>query len=328
LKKKNGDSVNNRLLLTAIVLSVISVTNSILTQEKTEKAEFPVLRGPYLGQKLPGKTPELFASGIVSTCNQHSSVYFSPDGKEVYFSRMLPGPPVVMVMKEENGVWTFPKILIQGLTPFLSPNGKKLYFSERSDDKANPSMLDIFVIERKQSGWTNPINLGPHVNTLKREDGPSVTLDGTLYLSSDTGNRQKSSNNIYRSQFHNGSYREREKLPETLNSPYTDGFPFIAPDESYLIFSSFRPGSYGMSDLYISFHKKDGTWTKPQNLGSSINSEAKEGFSYVTLDGKFLFFYSNRPSSLNKKKIPDGPGNVFWVDAGIINEMKLRIKDN
>ena len=61
------------------------------------------LKGPYLGQVPPGATPKLFAPGIISTCTQHSSVYFSRDGKEVYFSRLYPRPPVIMVMREENG---------------------------------------------------------------------------------------------------------------------------------------------------------------------------------------------------------------------------------
>lgn len=55
-----------------------------------ERKNFPLLKGPYLGQKPPGSTPELFAPNIISTCNQHGSVYFSDDGREVYFSRMEP----------------------------------------------------------------------------------------------------------------------------------------------------------------------------------------------------------------------------------------------
>jgi hypothetical protein len=57
-------------------------------------------------------------------------------------------------------------------------------------------------------------------------------------------------------------------------------------------------------------------------MGTKINSEAKEGYPYVTVDGKYLFFYSNRVSVLNKKRIPDGPGNVYWIDAKIIQELK------
>jgi len=60
----------------------------------------------------------------------------------------------------------------------------------------------------------------------------------------------------------------------------------------------------------------------PQNLGNKINSTSKDGFPYVTPDGKYFFYNSNRVSILNDKDIPDGPGNIYWVDAGYIEEFK------
>lgn len=50
-----------------------------------QQDDFPVLRGPYLGQKPPGLIPEIFAEGVMTTeFHEHSSPAFSPDGKEVY----------------------------------------------------------------------------------------------------------------------------------------------------------------------------------------------------------------------------------------------------
>ncbi len=280
-----------------------------LMSENMSGDDFPKLRGEYLGQKPPGDTAELFAPGTVSTCLQHSSAYFSPDGKEVYFSQMLPLPHVILSMKEENGVWTEPRVAIEGLTPFLSPDGKKLFFSR---DWA------LWVSIKERNGWSEPKNLGNVINFQKRQDGPSVTDDGTLYFCSMYGDHD----GIYRAELSNGHYVEREKLGSGINSGTVDGFPYISPDESCLIFTSFRSGSIGMSDLYISFRRSDGTWTKPKNMGPKINSDAKEGYPYVTVDGKYFFFYSNRVSVLNEHKIPDGPGNVYWIDAKIIQELK------
>jgi ribosomal protein L24E len=271
--------------------------------------KFPRLRGAYLGQKPPGDRAELFAPGIISTCMQHSSAYFSPDGKEVYFSRMLPQPSAIMFMKEENGVWTKPRVAIQGLTPFLSPDGKKLFFSRK---------WALWVAEKVEEDWAEPKNLGNVVNFQKRQDGPSITNDGTLYFCSMFGDLD----GIYRAELSNGLYFKREKLGFGINGGDVDGFPYIAPDESYLIFTSFRQGSIGMSDLFISFRSSDGTWTKPKNMGRKVNSDAKEGYPYVTVDGKYFFFYSNKVSVLNKRRIPDGPGNVYWIDAKIIQELK------
>lgn len=304
-KQKTGKFFLFIALLGVIVLLLgkgLSGTNVI-------QKEFPVFSGAYLGQKPPGDKAELFAPGIVSTCMQHSSAYFSPDGKEVIFSRMLPPPHVILSMKEVNGIWTEPIVALEGLTPFLSPDGKKLFFSR---DWA------LWVAEKEGDGWSEPKNLGSVVNFQERQDGPSVTNDGTLYFCSMYGDQD----GIYRAELDNGRYLEREKLGFGINDGSPDGLPFIAPDESYLIFSSFRSTSIGMSDLFISFRRADGTWTAPKNMGPKINTEAKEGYPYVTVDGQYFFFYSNKVSVLNKRRIPDGPGNVYWIDAKIIRELK------
>ena len=88
--------------------------------------------------------------------------------------------------------------------------------------------------------------------------------------------------------------------------------PYIAPDESYLLFSSMRPDGNGDFDLYVSYKKKDGTWTKAKNLGDTINTSARESISVVSPDGNYLFFMSRR----------NGIGELFWVDARIIEELK------
>lgn len=291
-----------------VCIFVLCLASWLMGMDMTDE-KFPTLRGAYLGQEPPGDRAELFAPGVVSTCNQHSSAYFSPDGREVYFSRMYPQPSAIMSMKEENGVWTEPRLAVQGLTPFLSPDGKKLYFS-----------LDwaLWAADKVGDGWSEPKNLGKVVNFQKRQDGPSVTNDGTLYFCSMYGDQD----GIYRAKLENGLYIEREKLGFGINAGEVDGLPYIAPDEGYLIFMSFRAGSVGMSDLFICFRRPDGTWTRPRNMGPKINSEAKEGYPYVTVDGKYLFFYSNRVSPLNRKRISEGPGNVYWIDAKIIQELK------
>lgn len=77
-----------------------------------------------------------------------------------------------------------------------------------------------------------------------------------------------------------------------------------------------------MSDLYVTFKKKDGSWTTPKNMGDGVNSSAREGFPFVSRDGKYLFFNSSRASSINTRPIPEGAGNIFWVSATIIEDLR------
>jgi len=79
-----------------------------------QQSDFPKLSGPYLGQKLPGNVPELFAPGIVSRDGyfEHSAAIFSPEGDEVYWAGKPDGTRYFEInfMKMINGKWTEPKI--------------------------------------------------------------------------------------------------------------------------------------------------------------------------------------------------------------------------
>jgi Tol biopolymer transport system component len=88
---------------------------------------------------------------------------------------------------------------------------------------------------------------------------------------------------------------------------------FIAPDESYLIFSSAdRKYGLGNADLYICYKKSNGKWTTPMNLGSKINSPSEEFCPMISKDGKYLFFLSFR----------SGKSYPYWVSAKIIEELR------
>jgi hypothetical protein len=246
-------------------------------------------------------------------------VYFSKNGKEVYYSkyygnyRKFDGAWKITCMKEKNGLWNAPEIIMGGLTPFLAPDSKRLFFSSADS-------WHIMMTEKHGQAWTEPKNLGPLINFSRRQDTPCVTNDSTLYFSA----RDEKSMGIYRSRFVRGKYSRPEKLGFGINSDYHDYGPFVDPDEAFMIFTSFRPGSLGLGDLYISFHLEDNTWTNPVNMGSEINTKYKERFPFVSPDGSYLFFNSNRPSELNKHPVPDGPGNIFWINTKIFSELRKK----
>jgi hypothetical protein len=294
-----------------------------------EAGQFSVSSGRYLGQTPPGTTPELFAPGVVSTCHEHSSAMFTPDGTEIWFGRMF--PDAIFFMKLENGRWTRPRTAPfcdehGEYYPQLSSDGKKLYFTSSRPPKEGGAALrrgqgQLWVVERTGGGcWTEPRHLGTRINFGRRHGGGSLSKGGTLYYNVRVDGPSGRSTDIYRSVLTDGHYSPPERV-EALRSDSPDHSPFIAPDESFIVFSSFR-GGFGLSDLFISFRRDDGSWSRPRNMGSRINSPAKDEYPYVTPDGKYLFFNSNRVSSLNEFRIPEGPGNIYWVDARIIDELR------
>ena len=113
----------------------------------------------------------------------------------------------------------------------------------------------------------------------------------------------------------NGKYEEAKKMHKGINCG--ESFhPFIAPDESYLIFDSYREDGYGDSDIYISYREEDGSWGMPVNLGAEINTEAWEASATVSPDNKYLFFNREMGSEENSNI------DILWVDASIIEALR------
>jgi len=299
-----------------VVFIIFSSILPVLAQENTKnKSDFPVLKGKYLGQKPPGMEPEPFAPNLLPDKYWwHSAPAFSPDGKEVYFSAFIRSEAYserIMYMKMKNGYWTPPKVVpfseyFEG-GPCFTPDGNNIFISsarplvkggENRDDR------DIWFVERTANGWSDPKHTT--FNTTVWEDRVYISDLGNIYY--------KSNNDIYRVKMINGKFFEPERLSDAINSKYGEQDPCIAPDESFIIFYSSRPGHLGKKDgdLYISFRKKDGTWTKAVNMGSTFNKgHIITRFPRLSPDGKYLFF---------SKLVGPRNDKIFWVDARIIDQ--------
>jgi hypothetical protein len=97
---------------------------------------FPLIEGPYLGQKPPGMTPELFAPGLVSRGFHEHSLTISPDGKEMFFVMADAGYSVYRIgyLRSENDAWAVPQLAPfssdhHDFGPTFAPDGRRLYFA-------------------------------------------------------------------------------------------------------------------------------------------------------------------------------------------------------
>ncbi|MBK6265665.1 PD40 domain-containing protein [Marivirga sp. S37H4] len=272
----------------------------------------------YLGQKAPGDTPEIFAPGIITKENQSEfGSVFSADGKEFFYAIDEDGKAEIWCTKLQKGVWTKPKAIISHPIysfndPFLSPDEQKLYYiSDRSmtgeDEKKD---YDIWYSTREENGWSEPFNAGNTINTESNEYYISFTDDGSMYFSSNTQAEEGRSHDfdIYKSTLKSGHFQKPVKLSDSINTKRYEADVFVAPDESYIIFSTARKDGMGKGDLYISFKNTDNSWSEAKNMGTDINTEGHELCPFVTKDGKFFFFTSNQ--------------DIYWVDAEILKKFR------
>lgn len=290
-----------------------------------EKSEFPHYEGKYLGQKAPVKKAEVFLDGVISKLNRPEMCgVFNKTGKEFYFNTLYNDNWTIFYTKEIDGKWQKPICLpfTSGFTDrdfTMTPDGNKIFFgSNRPREKGEKvlGVLDIYVTERLGNGqWSEPKNLGPPVNTDFNENYPSAAANGSLYFFS---NREGGLGgcDIYVSRFIDGQYLQPENLGVAVNSKKNDWDSFVAPNESYIIFSSQnRDDTIGGQDLYVSFRKSSGEWTEAKNMGKRVNSFSGEICPGVSLDGRYMFFTSRRR----------GKADIFWIDAKIIDDLKTQI---
>lgn len=291
--------------------------------------------------------PALFAPGVISTGDMELNAAFTPDGRTLFFTKRTPKLQLwtILVSSLKGSRWSTPRVAefsgqYSDFDPFLSPDGSQLFFSSNRPAGKVKNDFDLWLVKKTAAGWSTPASLGPDVNTESQEYYPSVSNNGTLYFSS---NREggKGSVDIYRSRLVNGKYSKPENLGDEINSKYYDGDPYIAPDETFLIFVSYnRPEGLGDGDLYISFNQ-DGRWTPAKNLGAPINSSALDFCPNMSPDGKYFFFTSERGFADRPLTKPltyeqlsqqirnpgNGLGDIYQIDAAVIRDLVAKQKE-
>ena len=291
----------------SIIIAILTVWMNVSGQQNDEINKETNYKGEYLGLNFPDTVPEIFAPGFISGKGRlHCFLAFSVDNKEIYWMTI---PPKIMTIREIDGIWTSPELASfstenRNQTPFVA-HDNTIYFSSNRD--GGKGRLDIWHTTKTDSNFTIPINIGSKINTGNSEAAPTLTENKTMFYSGSVQGKLYNVG-IYYSNYENGEYQAPVFLPEPINIMDTailDYTPFIAPDESYLLFCSNRQNpEKELCHIYISFKKENGEWAEPVDLSLKMNFKTSSKFPYITPDGKFLFFSSG--------------ANMYWVDAKII----------
>jgi dipeptidyl aminopeptidase/acylaminoacyl peptidase len=275
--------------------------------------------GAYLGQKPPGLVPELFAPGLVATERSEGCSGWGTDPEWFLFQRWIDRKSALYLQSRVDGRWPAAEQLpwtetyqVGDFT--VAPDGRTLAFVSNLPIDGLGSVGEggnIWIAERTAAGWSKPRPAGPGVNTEFHDSYPSVAATGNLYFFSRRPGGFGESD-LYVSRRRDGRYLPAENLGRIVNTGAHEWDPYVAPDESYLIFNSTKAGGLGGDDFYISWKTASETWGPPVHLGPEINSPGSDNRPYVTADGKYFFFTSDRR----------GNRDIYWIDARILEKFR------
>lgn len=274
----------------------------------------------FLGQVRPGTIPEQFAPDVIRLDGAiHGSIAFRPDGSEIYWtlhpSDYIEKPSQIMYVRKTDDGWTSPAV-----APFcdengageisISPAGDRLYFTSRRPlpeawgPPPQPGSREwavgkIWFVERLGDRWGEPQILEKDIN--HDLNGVSSTITGTLY-----------SSGVRRIRKTVDGWGPVEWLgpPLDITKPggqFKGGHPYIAPDESFIIFNADWPGHRG-SGVFVSFRDSTDSWSRPINVLAEMGIERSGSVPVLSPDGKYLFYFM-------------GEG-FWWVSAKVIEELK------
>src|SRR5262249_18094862 len=148
---------------------------------------------------------------------------------------------------------------------YLAKDGSVFFISNRPVDGKPRRDTEIWVMRRNGAGYAEPEHIDA-VSSPKYEWFPTVADNGTLYFGSGREGGLGGTD-LWRSRLVDGKYQPPENLGAPINTAGNDTEAWIAPDESYMIFSTDgRKDTRGADDIYVS-HRQGDSWSEPRNLG-------------------------------------------------------------
>jgi outer membrane protein OmpA-like peptidoglycan-associated protein/tetratricopeptide (TPR) repeat protein len=257
-----------------------------------------------LGEGVNSKFPEYFPC-------------LTGDDQIMFFTRLIPNKNAFngvhedffISVKDEQGNWgsaqNFKQInsIMNEGAGTISADGSLFIFTacEIFDDygqnRTGFGSCDLFFSRRVGDSWTEPKNMGRPVNSKAWESQPSLSADGrTLYFvrGISKGRRVDNQDIFVTYQTEQDKWTTPIRLPDNINTPFSEESVMIHPDGKTLYFSSDGHPGMGGLDIFVTRKQPDGSWSNPENLGYPINSGADENSLLVDSQGALAYFASDR----------------------------------
>ena len=183
--------------------------------------------------------------------------------------------------------------------PMLSTNGTRLYTTKNVPIRADVAFNrknaneDFFInFLTKDSAWGPVRSIAP-LNTRTNEGAPSISADGQTFVFTACNRKDGFGKcDIYIAKRQRNGWTRPQNIGAPINTRNLERQPSLSPDGKTIYFTSDRPGTDGLEDIWIS-HLENDKWSKPINLGDVINTDGMEWAPFIHPDGQTLYFVSN-----------------------------------
>lgn len=187
------------------------------------------------------------------------------------------------------------------LQPVISPDGLVLYYDRKNHPGNTCGESDYdeiwYSILQSDGSWGSAQNIGSPLNNCDNNwvnaitpDGMRMLVNGVYAYGQGTTTSGVSISKFRRTGWFHPS---AQKVDDYYNDNDYVSF-FLSSDGNVLFQCVQRDDTYGDRDIYVSFRKKedDNEWTKPLNLGPTINTAGTEDRPYLAADGRTMYFSS------------------------------------
>lgn len=170
-----------------------------------------------------------------------------------------------------------------------------LPYDDRFPVSLRNSQEDFFISKKVDGQWTKIQNMGHPINTPSNEGAQSFSADGQWFFYTVCERKNDYGHcDLYFSRYLGENFWT---VPQNLGPPISSSFwesqPSVTSDGKTLYFTSNLTGGFGEQDLFVTHLGSDGKWSKPENLGETINTEGIEASPFIHPDGNTLYFTSN-----------------------------------
>ncbi|WP_310393587.1 hypothetical protein [Hymenobacter sp.] len=269
----------------------------------------------------------VFEPGVISR-GQNFGFTLAPNGQHAYFVRATPKRDTLVLLEStrRGGRWQLPTPVplglparVRNIDPFATADGRRLIFnSTHHPGDSTRTDFNVWAVDLDPrgavAGRSYPLG-GAGVNSPASDFYATQATNGNLYFASDRpGGAGKI--DVYRARLSQGAYEAPVNLGPPINTAESDSNPYVAPDESYLLFFADRPGGFGDVDLYLSRRRPGDQWSEPVNLGPEVN----------TPDGEFCPFVDQRTQTLYFARNIRKDGQLVREDIYSIPLNQLKVK--